>query len=78
MTGKTLHSFVNKNVNDDAEAIYTDAWKGYTTIQGDDTRHDTVNHSEEEWVVGDVRNNGIEGVRLLFKLSIVAAFDRMS
>ena len=67
-----------QNVNDDAEAIYTDAWKGYITIQGDDTRHDTVNHSEEEWVVGDVHNNGIKGVRLLFKLSIVAAFDQMS
>ena len=78
VTRKTLHSFANKNVNDDAEAIYTDAWKGYIPIQGDDTRHDTVNHSEEEWVVGDPRNNGIEGVRLLFKLSIVAAFDRMS
>lgn len=78
VTGKTLHSFVNKNVNDDAEAIYTDAWKGYITIQGDDTRHDTVNHSDEEWVVGDVHNNGVEGVRLHFKLSIVAAFDQMS
>ena len=37
-----------------------------------------MNHSEEERVVGDVNTNGIDGVRLLFKLSIVAAFDQMS
>lgn len=37
-----------------------------------------MNHSEEEWVVGDVNTNGIEGVRSLFKRSIAAAFDQMS
>jgi len=62
VTGKTLHLLVNRNVNDETEAIYTDEWKGYITIQGEDTRHDTVNHSEGEWVVGDVHTNGIEGV----------------
>ena len=61
VTRKMLHSFVNRNVNDDAEAIYTDEWKGYIAIQSDNTRHDTVNHSEEEWVVGNLHNNGIEG-----------------
>ena len=37
-----------------------------------------MNHSEVEWVLRDVHNNGIEGVSSLFKLSIVAAFDQMS
>lgn len=27
-----------------------------------DTRHETVNYSEQLWVVGDVHTKGIEGV----------------
>ena len=47
-------------------------------IANDDTRHETVNHSIEEWVVGDVHTNGIEGVWSLFKCSIVGTFHKMS
>ena len=35
-------------------------------------------HSEEEWVIGDVHTNGIEGVWSLFKRSIVGTFHKMS
>ena len=78
VTRETLHSFVNRNIKDEAEAIYTDEWKGYLGIADDNTRHETVNHSEEEWVVGDVHTNGIEGVWSLFKRSIVGAFHQIS
>lgn len=78
VTKETLHSFVSRNVKDEAEAIYTDEWKGYLGLEDDDTRHETVNHSEEEWVVGDVHTNGIEGVWSLFKRSIVGAFHQIS
>ena len=37
VTRETLHLLVSRNVNDEAEAIDTDAWKGYITIQGDDS-----------------------------------------
>ena len=37
-----------------------------------------LNHSAEEWVVGDVHTNGIEGVWSLFKRSIVGTFHKMS
>ena len=63
VTKKTLHSFINRSVKDEAEAIYTDELKSYLGIEDDDTRHETVNHSKEQWVVGDVHTNGIEGVR---------------
>ena len=43
-----------------------------------DTRHETVNHSQDSWVVGDVHTNGIEGVWSLFKRSIIGAFHKMS
>lgn len=75
---KTLHDFIARTVKDEAEAIYTDELKSYLGIADHNTRHETVNHSEEEWVVGDVHTNGIEGVWSLFKHSIVGAFHKMS
>ena len=74
----TLHAFITRTVKDEAEAIYTDELKSYLGIEDHDTRHQTVNHSAEEWVVGDVHTNGIEGVWSLFKRSIVGTFHRMS
>ena len=74
----TLHDFINRTVKDEAEAIYTDELKSYLGIADHDTRHETVNHSKEEWVVGDVHTNGIEGVWSLFKRSIVGSFHKIS
>ncbi len=75
---RTLHDFIERTVKDEAEAIYTDELKSYLGIDDHDTRHDTVNHSEEQWVVGDVHTNSIEGVWSLFKRSLVGAFHKMS
>ena len=67
----TLHAFINRAVKDEAEATYTDELKSYLGIDDHDTRHETVNHSEEQWVIGDVHTNSIEGVWSLFKRSLV-------
>ena len=75
---RTLHDFIARTVKDEAEAIYTDELKSYLGIADHNTRHETVRHSEEEWVVGDVHTNGIEGVWSLFKRSIVGTFHKMS
>ena len=74
----TLHAFIAKAVRDEAEAIYTDELKSYLGIEDDDTRHETVRHSAEEWVVGDVHTNSIENVWSLFKRSIMGAFHKIS
>ena len=74
----TLHAFIGRSVKDEAEAIYTDDLKSYIGIGDDETRHETVNHSAEEWVIGDVHTNSIEGVWSLFKRSIVGTFHKMS
>ena len=74
---RTLHAFIQKHVKDDTEAIYTDELKSYLGIADEDTRHETVNHSEYEWVCGDVHTNSIEGVWSLFKRSIVGAFHHI-
>ena len=74
----TLHDFVARTVRDEAEAIYTDELASYLGIADANTRHETVNHSAEEWVVGDVHTNSIEGVWSLFKRSIIGAFHQVS
>ena len=47
----TLHDFIRRTVRDDAEAIYTDELRSYLGIADENTRHETVRDSEEEWVV---------------------------
>lgn len=77
-TRATLHDFINKNVADSAEAIHTDDWAAYRGIGDADTRHETVNHSIEEYVRGDVHTNTIEGVWSLFKRSVIGSFHKIS
>ena len=74
----TLHAFIARAVKDEAEAIYTDDLAAYLGIKDEDTRHGTVNHSGEEWVVGDVHTSSIENVWSLFKRSIMGAFHKAS
>ena len=74
----TLHRFINEAVKDEAEAIYTDELKSYLGIADHNTRHETVNHSAEQWVLGDVHTNSIEGVWSLFKRSLMGAFHKVS
>jgi transposase-like protein len=75
---ETIHAFVRSVARDDTEAFYTDELRSYMGIADHDTRHETVNHSADEWVVGDVHTNGIENVWSLFKRSIVGAFHKIS
>src|SRR4029077_8174645 len=63
----TLHQFIKDNTDPKTEAIYTDELPAYNGIADADTRHETVNHSAEEWVCGDVHTNGIESVWSLLK-----------
>ena len=75
---RTLHDFIGRVVHDKAEAIYTDDLASYLGIADHDTRHETVNHSMEQWVVGDVHTNSIEGVWGLFKRSLMGSFHKVS
>jgi transposase-like protein len=74
----TLHKFIADNTAPDTEAIYTDEMPAYWGIDDADTRHEWVNHSQEEWVVGDVHTNGIESVWSLLKRSIIGSYHKVS
>ena len=74
----TLHEFIDDTISPDAEAIYTDEWRGYNDIGDENTRHETINHSEKEYARGDVHTNSIEGMWALFKRGVVGSFHGVS
>ena len=75
---KTLHKFIHEQTAPETEAIYPDAWQAYQGIADEDTRHETVDHNQDEWVRGDVHTNGIENVWSLLKRSIVSSYHKVS
>lgn len=78
-TRKTLESFVRDHVDPDrADAIFTDQWSGYRHLGKSYRRHATVNHSDREYVRGDVSTNTVESVWSLFKRRIVGSYHKVS
>ena len=77
-TREVLHGFIKKHVADNTEAIYTDDWPAYKGIADEDTRHETVNHSENEWVRGDIHTNYVENIWSLLKRSLVGSYHKVS
>ncbi len=75
---ETLHGFIEQYTEGDTAAYFTDEWAAYDGIEDGDTRHETVNHSIEEWVRGDVHTNSVENVWSLLKRSILGAYHHIS
>jgi len=77
---ETLHGFIRENVVGDAgfAAIYTDEWEAYKGIADKDTKHETVNHSQGEYVRGDVHTNSMENVWSLLARSIIGSYHHVS
>ena len=55
----------------------TDEFAGYKILDKKGYKHESVNHSKEEWVRGDVYTNGAENAWSLFKRSIVGAYHHI-
>lgn len=77
-TKVTLRKFITDTIGADAVAIFTDDNPAYTNIIREYRRHETVNHSKEEWVRGDVHTNTVENAWSLFKRSLIGAFHKVS
>ncbi|HEY8309350.1 MAG TPA: IS1595 family transposase [Gemmatimonadaceae bacterium] len=74
----TIKGFLNDVVHDDAEAIYTDSNRAYRGIADDNTAHEYVDHSRDEWVRGQVHTNTVESVWSLFDRSVIGAYHKLS
>lgn len=74
----TLHKFVADTVDDNATAIFTDNLHSYRGVDDYNTEHQSVNHSQGEYVRGQIHVNGIESVWGLVKRSVYGTYHHIS
>jgi transposase-like protein len=77
-SSESVKGFLKDVVHDDAEAIYTDSHRSYRGIGDDNTKHEYVDHSAEEWVRGQIHTNTVESVWSLFDRSVIGAYHKLS
>ena len=73
----TLIPIVNANIAKEARVMTDDAATYYQKLEGF-TSHETVNHSAEEYVRGDVHTNTIEGYFSIFKRGMKGVYQHCS
>lgn len=56
----------------------TDEWRGYRRPGREFASHETVNHTEDEWVRGNVHTNTIEGYFSIFKRGMRGVYQHCS
>jgi transposase-like protein len=78
LSHKTAKKFVADNIDDKAEAIYTDENLGYPDLTDWNTTHRRVNHSKEEWVRGDIHTNTVESAWSLFDRAVIGSYHKLS
>jgi transposase-like protein len=79
--GVAIQKFLAANVDDTVKFVYTDEHAAYKTVaelKDEDTSHDTVTHSKDEWVRGEVHTNTVESVWSLLKRSIIGSYHHVS
>ena len=78
MTDKgTIQDIIFKHVEEDT-TIYTDEHGSYDGLDEEGYEHDTVNHSEGEYVDGNVHTNSIEAVWAVFKRGLKGIYHHVS
>ncbi len=68
-----IRDFVVLNVDPDA-TVYTDEHPAYRKLPN----HDTVNHSKDEYVRGQVHTNTVESAWSLFDRAVIGSFHNIS
>jgi transposase-like protein len=74
---ETLEKFIQEHATE-IQALYADELPAYKPIEKKGIKHETVNHSANEWVRGDVHTNSVENIWSLLKRSIVGSYHQVS
>jgi ribosomal protein S27E len=75
---KTLNRFVREAVSKRVSLVATDEHGGYTYLRAGGFPHDTVKHSDNEYVRGEVHTNNIESFWSLLKRGVVGTYHNVS
>ena len=73
----TLQAFIRESVSDRVSLICTDQHRGYTELARK-YKHGTVDHSKDQYVVGTIHTNTIEGFWSILKRGMVGTFHKVS
>jgi transposase-like protein len=73
----TLSSFVNKVTDEKVSLVPTEENQAYNYVRRD-LPHESVNHSKDEWVRGEVHTNNIESFWSLIKRGIMGSYHNVS
>jgi transposase-like protein len=74
---ETLLPIVNANIDKEARVMTDDAATYYNKLDGF-ASHETVNHSANEYVRGDVHTNTVEGYFSVFKRGMKGVYQHCS
>src|ERR1700722_17813845 len=74
----TFDSFVRETVSQKVTLMATDESPGYRHLGAHGFVHQTVNHSQNQYVVGAIHTNTIEGFWSLLKRGIVGSYHKVS
>jgi transposase-like protein len=75
--GSTLTEFVRETVSTKVSLLCTDQWGGYNKLNAE-YPHKSVDHSIDQYVVGAVHTQTIEGFWSLVKRGMVGTFHKVS
>jgi transposase-like protein len=73
----TLTEFVRESVSTKVSLLCTDTWAGYNKLDAE-YPHGRVDHSREQYVVGAVHTQTIEGFWSLIKRGVVGTYHKVS
>jgi hypothetical protein len=73
-----IYGKIKENVIADAELICTDEAKLYKSLGKHFKRHEIVNHTEKQWIRGEVHTQGIENFWSLFKRGVIGSYHKVS
>src|SRR5579875_191198 len=73
----TLAGFVRRAVNEKVSLVVTDENKDYNYIDRK-IRHESVKHSANEWVRGEIHTNNIESFWALLKRGVIGSYHNVS
>jgi len=73
----TLEAFVHEAVSHKVSLLCTDQWLGYRNL-GKEYTHGVIDHSKEQYVIGAIHTQTIEGFWSIIKRGIVGSFHKVS
>jgi transposase-like protein len=74
---ETLHDFVRKAVSHKCSLLSADEWHAYKALKGE-YNMGYVHHRRDEYVIGAIHTNTIEGFWSLIKRGIMGTFHKVS